>query len=237
MVAFLIACNTNIESTENKTELASIELSGDFLSMPYGQPNSSSSVKYRWGLIEGEEKQTAMNESSKHFIMSLGLVNRILENVPIDKLQNDEIAESLAKIQMKILELREIEDTFIAEQIVAEKIQKKVFSEITSSKLLKEYENATLDNVDLKLIEFSTRLYIENANPNADMLALNLVHLKEFVNKEVFNSYVNQTIENANTWYYSESTCFDCMQKANIALSSEAKIEAIQKGIEKLLSL
>lgn len=226
-----VSCSIAQNEVPEMNSAPTPSVQADFIPLPFGQPTSSTLKNYRWGTLQGDERIIAMKTSNSIFLKSLAQADYVLEDLDLDN--KSLMAKSIQTIENRLASL-DSEDLFLTEQIIADKLERKIFENISSQDAIHDNKNKVLSDSELLILNYATKLFVRNANPNAELIALNLHHLSGKIDDQLLQQYAIQSIVNAEQWFGSDRLCIDCARKSNPALTVDDKIQSVNSGIRQL---
>lgn len=233
LLTVTISCVESESVSEIERDPLQISQNSDFLELPYGQPESSNFKSLKWGELTGSEKEKAKSEYIDFSIQSEAMASKILENLEPTNINN--LYEAIPVMQKRIEEMRLTQDTFLAEQYVAFNLQRLLFNnQLFTVEDIDQNKNLYFDTPELALLEFSLELMVENGNPNAELMALNAFHLKDYIGEEKLKLLASRSISNAERWFSNEQSCINCEFKVKEEDQNAFKLNSVKEGIKYL---
>ena len=153
---------------------------------------------YRHGDLDEEIAITARETNSQLLLRGHAIARSI-----IDLIHTDIPDWSNMKQQAKKVFNDYVEDPslFLAEQFVAATIQRVLITEIDSVRVDNILYDITFLEDELAALAFSTSLFVKNESPNADVIALNLRLLGDYLDEDKRKEYATKAVEHSINWF------------------------------------
>jgi len=229
LAILFISCNNKDLEKSEEVFAASEDLPA--INYKFGLPLNSDIDNYRWGNLTGKEREEAREESFKRMSEALSIASPLQE-----KLENEnglDITEFIEDARQRFQENSDKSGLFLAEQMLAMSIQKRLFPEFNFDVPIYEINVPEFNNQELRLLQYALELNVKNGNPNADLNSFNILLLADSGSskKEKLNQLASNSIDNALAWYGERKVCINCTNKIK---QPELKLQLVQKGIDDL---
>lgn len=235
IMILILGCSESGEfenkNTPQGTKVTEATSNQDIVPYPFGQPLNSELDYYRWNKVSKSKQDFARIQSNKLTKEALKIVYLGLGE-ELRRAQSDvEIASLIEEFKYVIDKNTENEALFLAEQIFAMKLQEKLFPEILSEKNVFSLKNKRLSETQLSILEYITKTFVKYGNPNVDLIAVNLYHLSNRLEKNKISELSKSAEENAVKWFGDEVlNCTDCNKKVT------SKTKSLVRGLEEVRS-
>ncbi len=234
VATLLIGCNAQqdtamVQAVDN-TGQTLIERSNKVVPYPMGSGLEVSDIDVlRWGLLPENQQEDAKLKSAEIIKEALKIVYGFERD--LDRLDSKTASLGILEKAKTAFNKHEFSPSLsLAKQMFAMRVQSFLFQGFLEEPGISSFKNTPLNSDEVQLLTYTTQLLIENGNPNADLVALNLDIINDRLAPEVKSDLASAAIQNTQNWYGDE------LSEPGNAKESMQKIASVKSGITKLES-
>ncbi len=199
-LSFILAsCDQEPSQLQSENSYSWTEEIGSTIPIIVGIPsNHENASTYRHATLSGEAASEAQQTNLEHLLSGQEIATPMLSLLEDEHIDWQEL-EGLARKQFE--QFSSHQSLFMAEQLFASAVQRALIPEIDTNPALSISPNREFTNEEKSILLYSSKLLVKNESPNADVIALNLRLLGDYLDEDKRKEFATKAIEHSINWY------------------------------------